>query len=137
MKSRLTALVLFIFLLNTGYIAGFATPSIFYLGNVVLHVALGLAIAVALIPLLRRFAPLLKAAGGLFLVAALAGAWLIYAGATRDHYWVVILHISFGCAAILLACIAGVKAWSRAQPAAWIPSRKIVAAVIAIALAIP
>jgi Tfp pilus assembly protein PilF len=137
MKSRLTAVVLFIFLLNTGYIAGFATPSVFYMGNVVLHVALGLAIAVALIYLFRRLPPVLMAAAGLFFVAALAGAWLTYAGATRDHRWIVSLHIAFGCAAVVLACIAGVRAWSRVQPAVWIPSRKTVAAVIATALTIP
>ena len=37
-----------ILLLNTGYISAFATASIFYMGNVLLHLVLGLVFAIAL-----------------------------------------------------------------------------------------
>ncbi|HZT40106.1 MAG TPA: tetratricopeptide repeat protein [Bryobacteraceae bacterium] len=133
MKSRLTAIAGCIFLLNTGYIAGFATPSVFYMANVLLHVALGLAIAAALIPRLRRLPPMLLAAAGLFLASAIAGAWLVYAGATRDHRWMVWLHIAFGCASVLTACIA-VLTTRGPIPAA---SRKAAGAVLLISIAIP
>ena len=41
-------------LLNTGYISAFATPSIFYMGNVLLHLVLGVALAIAFAVLLKR-----------------------------------------------------------------------------------
>ena len=41
--------VLFLALLvNTAYLAAFASPTIFYMGNVLLHLGLGLALAVGL-----------------------------------------------------------------------------------------
>ena len=43
-----------ILLLNTGYISAFATPSIFYMANVLLHLVLGLVLAVAFALLLKR-----------------------------------------------------------------------------------
>ena len=41
-------------LLNTGYISAVATASIFYMGNVLLHLVLGLVLAVAFALLLER-----------------------------------------------------------------------------------
>ena len=46
MKLRFIAIVLFILLLfNTAWIAAFASPTIFYIGNVLLHIGLGLVFA--------------------------------------------------------------------------------------------
>ena len=39
-------------LLNASYLASYAHPTLFYFGNVLLHVALGLALLLAAIPLL-------------------------------------------------------------------------------------
>jgi hypothetical protein len=41
-------------LINTAYIAAFASPTIFYMGNVVLHLALGVALAIVLLWFIRR-----------------------------------------------------------------------------------
>ena len=41
-------------LLNTGYISAFATASLFYMGNVLLHLVLGLVLSVAFALLLTR-----------------------------------------------------------------------------------
>jgi tetratricopeptide (TPR) repeat protein len=52
-------------LLNTGYVAAFASPTIFYMGNVALHLALGLAlVAGGLAWYARRPAPTGQRAGG-------------------------------------------------------------------------
>jgi hypothetical protein len=122
MRARYLAFLLFAFLLNTGYIAAFATPSIFYMGNVVLHLVLGVALAIAMVVFLRKPAGMpawLLAAAGLFLASAAEGAWLAYAGATRDHAWMLRLHIAFGCASVLvaLAGVARVVARARTTPA--------------------
>lgn len=39
--ARWTGLGFLVLLGNSAYLAAFATPSIFYMGNVVLHIALG------------------------------------------------------------------------------------------------
>ena len=47
-RSREVDGVLFVVLLvNTAYIAAFASPTIFYMGNVLAHLVLGLVLAVA------------------------------------------------------------------------------------------
>ena len=48
-----------VLLVNTAYVAAFATPSIFYMTNVLIHLGLGLALAIGLIFLLRKDATLL------------------------------------------------------------------------------
>ena len=68
---RYAGILLVLLLINTAYIAAFASPTIFYMGNVVLHLALGVALAIVLLWFIRRM-PL---AGSLFLVAALAEAF--------------------------------------------------------------
>jgi hypothetical protein len=47
MKTRIAA-ALFIFLaINSGYIAAYPAPSLFYMGNVVAHLAVGLLLMAA------------------------------------------------------------------------------------------
>jgi hypothetical protein len=47
MKTRIAA-ALFIFLpINSGYIAAYPAPSLFYMGNVVAHLAVGLRLMAA------------------------------------------------------------------------------------------
>jgi tetratricopeptide (TPR) repeat protein len=58
-----------VLLVNTAYIAAFPTPTLFYMGNVVLHLALGLALTVAVVRLWRRG----RAAGAAGGEAAAAG----------------------------------------------------------------
>src|ERR1700687_3215034 len=41
-------------LINTAYIAALPSPTLFYMGNVVLHLALGLALTVAVVRRWRR-----------------------------------------------------------------------------------
>jgi len=60
--DRPAGILLVLLLVNTAYIAAFASPTIFYMGNVVLHLALGVTLAIVLLWLIRQM-PL---AGSLF-----------------------------------------------------------------------
>jgi len=90
--------ILFLFLLiNTAYVAALPSPTIFYMGNVLLHLVLGVVLTVALLFLLRQF----PMAAGFFLVASAAGIYLAIAGNTTPHRWALFAHVA--AAAIGLA----------------------------------
>lgn len=77
-------------LLNAFYVAALPSPTVFYVVNVFLHIALGIAATVLLVRRYRsspRTFPLIA--------AALIGLYLIYGGATFDHRAIVIAHIAF------------------------------------------
>ena len=79
-----------ILLLNAAYLAAFATPSVFYMANVLLHLVLGLAATVGLLWLYRRNAVARIALG----IAIGTGAFLIYAGALMAYRWVLWTHVA-------------------------------------------
>ena len=59
------------------------------MGNVLIHLVLGVVLTVALFFLLRSF----PVAGGFFLTAAALGLYLAIFGNTRDHNWLLMAHI--------------------------------------------
>lgn len=93
---RCAGILLVLLLVNSAYIAAFPSPTIFYMGNVVLHLALGVLLAVVLLWFIRR----MPAAGGLFLAAALAGVFLAVRGNTTPHRWVLVSHIVVAAASL-------------------------------------
>ncbi|MDQ2900386.1 MAG: hypothetical protein M3Y07_11390, partial [Acidobacteriota bacterium] len=82
---------LIVLLVNTAYVAAFASPTVFYMGNVALHLLLGIALTIAAAFLIRRNR--VRGALGAFVVAGVIGVALAVAGNTRDHHWVLWLHI--------------------------------------------
>jgi hypothetical protein len=52
---RWTAVLFIVLLVNTAYIASFASPTVFYMGNVFIHLVLGVVLTVAMFYLLRSF----------------------------------------------------------------------------------
>src|SRR5712692_5272982 len=84
-----SAAILIVLLINTAYIAAFNSPTIFYMGNVLLHLVLGVVLTVALLFLMRQF----PVAAGFFLVAAGLGVFLAIRGNTLDHRWALVAHI--------------------------------------------
>ncbi len=94
--ARYAGLLLLALLVNTAYIAAFASPTIFYMGNVVLHLALGVALAVASFWFIRR----MPVAGALFLIAAALGVYLAVAGNTTPHRRVLEAHIVVAAASL-------------------------------------
>ena len=95
--GRYAGILLVLLLINTAYIAAFASPTIFYMGNVVLHLALGVARGIMLLWLIRR----MPWAGSIFLIAALAGVFLAVFGNTTPHRWVLEAHIAVAALALL------------------------------------
>jgi Flp pilus assembly protein TadD len=86
---RWTAVLFIVLLINTAYLASFNSPTIFYMGNVLFHFVLGVALTVALLFLLRRF----PVASGFFLAAAALGIFVAVRGNTFDHRWALIAHV--------------------------------------------
>jgi hypothetical protein len=92
-KWSLVGLV--VLLVNTGYLAGFPSPTIFYVGNVLLHLALGLALTVPAVLLVKRIPAL-----GFFLFTSGTGIVIALIGNTFNHRWVLWTHVAFGIIAI-------------------------------------
>src|ERR1700682_5565348 len=88
-RNKWLAVCFLVLLINTAYIASFASPTIFYMGNVLFHFVLGVVLTVALLFLLRRF----PVAAGFFLAAAALGIFLALRGNTLDHRWALISHV--------------------------------------------
>ena len=109
MKSWIAALFI-VLLVNTAYVAAFASPTVFYMANVLGHVVLG-AIVSILVLLAWRSAALRRApfAVGVLLLTCLLGGILAYAGNVRSNAWILRSHV--GMAALgLLALIPLVRA---------------------------
>jgi Flp pilus assembly protein TadD len=131
-KTRLAAGLFLFLLINSGYIAAFPAASLFYMGNVVAHLAAGLA----LMWVAMRFAPRYPRESGLFLAAGAVALFLVARGNTLDHRSILWLHIGLGVAAAVLvafrfgrqipflapACVVAVllpasaAIWSRVHP---------------------
>jgi tetratricopeptide (TPR) repeat protein len=75
--------------MNAAYLAGLPSPTVFYVANEVLHLALGAAVVVWLGVKWRRRPAVAPLVMGGFL-----GLFLIFAGATRDHRWALWSHIA-------------------------------------------
>jgi tetratricopeptide (TPR) repeat protein len=94
-----TAVLFLVLPINTAYIAALPSPTIFYMGNVLLHLLLGVVLTVALFFLSREF----PSAAGLFLLASALGIFLAVRGNTTPHRWALIAHVA--AAAIGLAAL--------------------------------
>jgi hypothetical protein len=109
------------FLLNTAYLAASATPSLFYFGNVVLHMSLGIALAILAVRRFVRDRPVLPwpVIGCLLVLAfgAAAGALIMVVGAYGRYRWLLPLHIwsTIAGGAPLVAYVAA-RMFRRAAP---------------------
>jgi Tfp pilus assembly protein PilF len=93
MNKRALALLFLLLLANTVYVATFAFPTIFYMGNVVAHLALGLIFTLAVLWTARDIGWTRSA---LLVIAAALGLYLVWAGNTLDHRNILIAHVVFG-----------------------------------------
>jgi hypothetical protein len=105
---RKLSLGFLILVANSAYLAAHADATLFYFSNVLLHLIVGVALAVASARELaawRRWPRLLLWASPLLAVGAVLGAVLAVIGATRSHAWILRAHIaatSVGAAIVLL-----------------------------------
>src|SRR5687767_15110579 len=93
---KLAAIIFIALLVNTAYIGAFAEPSIFYMGNVLLHLALGVLAAVLGIRYLPKPYWIVAA------VVVATGAFLTWSGAILPNQKVFWTHIAVGLLAVLL-----------------------------------
>ena len=84
------AVCFLLLLLNTAYIAAFAQPTIFYMGNVLMHVVLGIA---AFLLLWWARPAISRLTFAVFSVGAGLGVFLVFSGATRQFHPVLVAHI--------------------------------------------
>ena len=120
MRYRVFGFLALLFVVSTGYIFAFATPSIFYMGNVLLHLVLGAALALAAGVIAWRrptLSRLTKSGTAIFILCGMAGLYLAAAGATRPHAPVLWLHIVLGAIALTIAMCA-FPSWRALQLAA-------------------
>jgi tetratricopeptide (TPR) repeat protein len=92
---------------NSAYLAAVASPTLFFYGNVALHVALGAIVAVvALAYGLRtrhRWSHGASTVWVAFLAAAASGVWLAYLGASRANQGAQYAHAALAALAVVLA----------------------------------
>ena len=98
--AKITGILFLALLVNTGYISAFASPTVFYMSNVLLHLALGVALTILLF-ILR---PRIGMASFCFITAFLLGGFLAIAGNVTPNRWALWAHIvaaSAGVAALI------------------------------------
>ena len=108
MKTSLRTLVgagFVLLLINTGYIAAFKSPTVFYMGNVLLHLVLGVALCAAGALLIARDmeirrGALLTAFG--MAVALGIGLYLVWIGNLNENRWVLNAHVLVAAASVAL-----------------------------------
>ena len=86
-------------LLNSSYLAAYANPTLFYFGNLLLHVVLGALLLVAAIPLLRNLRGAKASWLGPIVVlgaCALTGLYLVAAGNLAAMRPVLVGHVAAG-----------------------------------------
>src|SRR6266851_1067250 len=104
---KLLGVLALLLVLNSAYIAAFALPTIFYMGNVLLHVVLGIVTAALFGWYIAKHLEFYLANSlgvGLLGVATGLGVWLTFTGATTPNRWAIIMHVIFagaGLAALL------------------------------------
>jgi tetratricopeptide (TPR) repeat protein len=94
-KGRIAAAVFLFLLVNSGYLAAYPAASLFYMANVVAHLAAGLVLMAAAAWALKRY----PSESALFLAAGAAAVALVIFGNTLDHRNILWLHIALGIAA--------------------------------------
>ncbi len=135
--ARWLGLAFLVLLANSFYLLAYAEPSIFYMGNVLVHLVLGAASGLVFLWLLRdaAFRRVVKWSVWPLLLAGVLGAVLWYTGATFEFRPVLLAHIIAGIiasaalvaalkdirvAAFAVACAlfcAGAWTWQKLSPA--------------------
>ena len=81
--------LLLLTVLNAAYVAALPSPTVFYIANMVIHLALGAATVLWLV-FTKRSSPIVVPLG----LAGILGLYLIFAGATTNHRWALSSHVA-------------------------------------------
>lgn len=93
-----------VLLVDTAYISAFASPTIFYMTNVLFHLGLGAALVIGLLFLLKGNPEIRRGIGlsvVLFLISAVFAGVLTYVGNTTEYKWIFWTHIVTACLGLL------------------------------------
>ena len=97
---KLLLVGLFLLTLNSAYLVSFGSPNLFYIGNVLLHISLGLVLTITSVLLLIHWWPTIVKHFGfwrfghlLLVIAIVSGVWLMIVGGTRPNRWLLLTHI--------------------------------------------
>ena len=112
MTKRIAGFALLVLIVNSAYLAAFAQPSVFYMGNVLLHLGLGVALMVLALLGARRY----PWECGAFLLAGLPALYLAVRGNTMDHRWALWSHIGLAVVAVVLI---GLRFFRSPSPREW------------------
>ena len=85
-------------IVNSAWLAAFADATVFYMANVLAHLALGIVLMAAAVPLARRY----PRECGMFLASGVPALFLAVKGNTMAHRWALWLHIGLALAAVAL-----------------------------------
>ncbi len=131
-------------LVNTAYITAFSSATVIYMGNVLLHLVLGTALALAILFTFRKRKELIAGAPvamGFFLLALVFGLVLTWKGNVHANAWLLWSHIAAAAGGVL-ALIPWV--WKTAAHARqsgngeeWLRFRKGFAASVILLIALP
>src|ERR1035437_6541996 len=112
MTKRIVGIGLGVLIVNSAYLAAFAQPSVFYMGNVLLHLGLGLGLMVFAALWAWRY----PWECGAFLLSGLPALYLVVRGNTKDHRWALWAHILL---TVIAVAIIGLRLFRSTSPRAW------------------
>jgi tetratricopeptide (TPR) repeat protein len=126
-------------LVNSGYLAAFASPTIFYYANVALHVVLGAMVFGLggrwLLEHWRAIGAVGLLAAALLVAGSALGLILTVTGATRALRWLLLTHIGLTTAGALLALIPVNRALAREAAGRFKPAHAAIGLVLVAAAA--
>ena len=97
LSTKLLLLGFLILLINSAYLISFGEPTLFYIGNVLIHIVLGVALIVPFIVYVcKRFDGMsIIGKGGVISlgIGIISGVYLMFVGATTPNRWLLIVHI--------------------------------------------
>ena len=112
--------IFLILLLNSAYLFSFGEPTLFYISNVLLHLALGIVLIIPFgIYLYQKFKnipPLGRIGVFGLIIGIITGGYLMIVGATTPYRWLLITHIISVSIGSLLFCIHLLKDSSSFSP---------------------
>ena len=130
--TRWLRAALALLVVNSAYLYSFDSPTLFYVGNILLHLGLGTLVLVGLVVLLRssfRHIPWLSRIAIVVMIAGgLLGGVLIITGATRPYYWLLLTHIIVISTGVVLFVVASLISGQ---------GRALLATALAIGLLLP
>ncbi len=101
MMRRVLAILFLLIVANTAYVVAFPSPTIFYMGNVLLHLVLGVVFAVAFFVIMGRQSSFVFRI--VLVLCTVTGLSIASAGNTREHRSLLYSHIVVGLLVVIAA----------------------------------